>query len=66
MPKIYTVQLDGTISDADKLLGSDSAVGTQNHTRNFAISSLKSHILTTGANLTITGNAAIGLSLIHI
>ena len=63
MPKIYTVQLDGTISDADKLLGSDSAVGTQNHTRNFAISSLKSHILTTGADLTITGNAAIGGTL---
>jgi len=45
MPKIHTIPSDDTINGSDKLLGSDSAPGTLNATKNYLVDDLKTYIL---------------------
>ena len=59
MPKIHTIATDATINSTDKLLGSDSATGSVNVTKNYTVSALKTFIDTTytagdGLDLTST------------
>lgn len=50
MPKIHTIPSDQTINGNDKLLGSDSAPGALNVTKNYVVDDLKNYILSdTGA-----------------
>jgi len=45
MPKIHTIPSDQTINGSDKLLGSDSAPGALNVTKNYVVDDLKTYIL---------------------
>ena len=59
MPKIHTIATDATINSTDKLLGTDSAAGSVNVTKNYTVSALKAFIDTTytagdGLDLTST------------
>ena len=45
MPKIHTIPSDQTINGNDKLLGSDSAPGALNVTKNYVVDDLKNYIL---------------------
>ena len=57
MPKIYTANTDTNISGNDKLLGTDSAPGALNATKNYTIDSIKTFVLdglNAVSNLTIS------------
>ena len=59
MPKIHTIATDATINSTDKLLGSDSAAGSVNTTKNYTVSALKTFVLDDSSLIKTTGDQTL-------
>jgi hypothetical protein len=60
MPKIYTIDIDQTVTGSDKLLGTNSEPGALSATRNYTVDAIKTYTLNPDNFKTVDSQSILG------